>query len=138
MNSQETLRPKFFAARQFASILIDPWLIYAAGFYSGQMEKVLVGACRYCMFRPDPSEYKDVLDVVQKLVSIYGLIINHLNDEIWISHGDDKEFNELKSLKKNTPEYHKLRGRMCGIKDIDPNYHLREGHASESTSGIIR
>lgn len=129
LDPQETLRPKFYAAQSIARSSGDH--AYAIGFYAGQMEKVLAGACQYCMFRPNSQDIAQLEPLIRRLAEEYGLVAELYDGEFWISRRTP--LDRLKLLRKHSPEYHALRAKMCGIpvEEIDPEYHLRSGHAGD-------
>lgn len=58
---------------QFAGDDPDKIRIFAAGFVSGQCEKVYLGACRAAMFRPSLERSAMLLEVVHDMGQRYGL-----------------------------------------------------------------
>lgn len=101
---------------------------FAAGFIHGQAEKVASGACKAAMFRPS-DEWREVVEsICLSACRRYGLeLIMNDNDEFWIST-DISLVCALGYMKDNSPEWHAYRATLCGIRDIDPEYHKRPGH----------
>lgn len=105
--------------------------VFAAGFISGQAEKVYLGACSAAMFRPSAENFEIVSDIVQQVRTQYGLMAYVLIDEIWICKPE--YFDRVKSLKTipvNSPSWHLMRGLLTGVpmNDIDLEFHLRKGY----------
>jgi len=114
------------------------------------MEKVVSGACQFCMFRPDKEDENVLFPVISKLAETFGLyryILQYFDDQLnqkmteaWIfTHPDDYHLVEnLTQYNVNSCAWHIARATLCGIPAhlIDPRYHLRSGHAkTKSTSG---
>lgn len=133
MEKQETLRPKFYWGLELSTELDNPTFIFALGCYTGQMEKVIVGACRFCMFSPELKDCAVLSPMIKRLATKFGLEVNLLpnENEYWICKNEDiKWFHKMEIMEIDSKEFHELRGFMCGISldYIDPEYHLREGH----------
>lgn len=111
---------------RFTGLDPDKIPIFAAGFVSGEAEKVYLGACRAAMFRPS-SEWKEtLLAIVEDVAERYGLVIEMLKTsrgpEIWLCKDQDAvgTVRLISGLEENSPEWHIMRGHMCGV----PHYHL--------------
>lgn len=131
MKKQETLRAKFYYGREVALKYKNLELIYAIGFYAGQMEKVVSGACDYCMFRPELKDLEIIEEIIEELTKKFDLDFCLHDNEFWIfKYGNESSLLKMKEMTVNSDEYHVLRAKMCGIteEDIDPQYHLRDGH----------
>ena len=121
------MRDKFYEAEAEQACRGCPGLEFHAGFYAGQMEKVMAGACKFCMFRQngDEDEYAIMID---HIADIYGLVVHRLKDvpEYWCCLKENELwFFELLATEPDSPEWHRQRGSMCGIAEIDEAYHLR-------------
>ena len=109
--------------------------IFAAGFCSGQAEKVYLGACMAAMFRPSPEKRAMLLEVVQDIVQRYGLIVITIGEEIWISRPEySTAVQEIVNLGENSPDWHVRRGLLCGVPphEIDHKFHLRKGYGERA------
>jgi hypothetical protein len=116
---------------------MDPALIpvFAAGFVSGEAEKIYLGACRAAMFRPSEEWFKVVFDICLKVGHRYGLQVRILpfnrGREIWVVR--DTEVGDailkMQTVEENSEEWHEIRGRLCGVPGhkIDYQFHEREG-----------
>lgn len=140
MKDQETLRPKFFQGLELTEDLKTDKQIFAVGYYTGQMEKVFIGACRYCMFRPDPEDREELSEVINLLAGCFDLKVFCFYDEneYWVCKSSHASlFQDMMGAKFNSGEFHRLRAIMCGIdrRDIDPKYHEREGHKEHDKNG---
>lgn len=113
----------------------DKERLFAAGFVSGQAEKIFLGAYPAAMFRPSAEKLgwfgKIVVDVVRR----YDLKFRHVGKEIWIyrlEHRDRiSELTEMyDSEEENTPRWHGLRAELCGVPEaeIDLAFHERKGY----------
>lgn len=112
----------------------DPALVrvFAAGFVSGQAEKVYLGACRAAMFRPSAERYGMLIDVASDVARRYGLtVVTGVKFEIWICRDEWAPMvRTLKDAEENSRIWHECRGFLCGIpfEECDYEFHLREGH----------
>lgn len=110
---------------------------FVLGFLTGQAEKVKLGACNACMIRPPKQHLGTVESMAVDVANQYGLSVNmvstKLGDEIWISK-DPVFLNALKHVAENSPYWHKVRGRACGIPDIKivENWHEVKNDDSNS------
>jgi hypothetical protein len=117
---------------------MDPKLvpIFAAGFVTGQAEKIFLGACRAAMFRPSEEWQHMLIGTVLQIATRYGLhvatISTSIGDEIWIAAdiGTMLEIQRLPKLPENSPEWHFKRGCLCGISErkLDLQFHKRDGY----------
>lgn len=127
--------------------------LFAPGFILGQAEKVYLGACRAAMFRPEKRHRKLVGDVLFYACQQYDLrqIYLKTTGEYWLF---DKEYNAhmemiaLMSIRATEwpltddewYDYHKERGRLCGIPPwkIDGKYHEREPRHEPQRTRLLR
>lgn len=108
---------------------------FACGYVAGQAEKIYLGVCGAAMFRPGREHLPWYFAEVSKIAKTYGLhtsLVQHKDSdtaEIWI-HRKGLMMSDWMAKGLNTPEYHTIRARLCGIPeaDIDTQYHLRDGH----------
>ena len=107
---------------------------FAAGFVSGQAEKVYLGACAMAMFRPSQDRSGMIEDILCDVCPRYGLIWARILDEYSITRkGCEFRFHHLQRLVKDgevdTVQWHEYRGGECGIPpySIDPKFHERKG-----------
>lgn len=112
----------------------DKIRLFAAGFISGQAEKVY-GACRGVMFRPSPDWAARLLEVVRDVAARYGLIVRlaaRQNREIWLLRDEAAAalLEEAEELGVPVERFHLLRGALVGvpIEEIDLLFHERAGH----------
>ena len=113
----------------------DPFLLFGAGFVVGQAEKVYSGACFSAMFRPEAQYHNGLRDIVRAIVPVYGLMWGMWEDEIWLFHKDSyRALSDTLKLEKNSPDWHRQRAVLCGIRDadIDVRFHERYGEAGLS------
>jgi hypothetical protein len=125
------------ALGKYAGTDPDKIRLFAAGFVSGQAEKVYLGACRAAMFRPSADRLAMILDVIRDVANRYNLHIFHgacqTFDEIWLCRNVDVWHN-LQELYAtyvyNSPAWHAFRAELCGIpaEELDEAFHLRAGH----------
>ena len=113
----------------------DKEYLFAAGFVSGEAEKVYLGACPAAMFRPSSDNLWWLREVVIDVMRRYGLWHWQIGDELWIFRPDYfdqlKELEDLHEAKEvNTPRWHGLRAELCGVPEaeIDLAFHEREGY----------
>lgn len=136
MNGSKPTCGPFYKAALDNYAGIDPVKnrIFAAGFVSGQAEKVYLGACRAAMFRPSQDRYGDLIETAQDVADRYGLTVVApigKKQEVWICRtrwaGD---VHMLNGLIEDTAEWHELRAWLCGVPDeeVDRVFHLRDGH----------
>lgn len=110
---------------------------FAAGFVSGQAEKVYLGACRAAMFRPSQEKAGWMLEIVEDVCFRYGLSFYSpvgSKQEVWICRiwwaGD---VMDLRDMKEDSAAWHEKRAWLCGIPDaeVDREFHLRSGHGAK-------
>jgi hypothetical protein len=107
--------------------------LFAAGFVSGQAEKVYLGACRAAMFRPSPEKRDMLIEVVIEVAKRYELAVDYLLDEIWILRssfdGQWILFSSLLNQEVNSPAWHVWRALLCGVPvdEVDLEFHKRKG-----------
>ena len=102
---------------------------FHAGFAIGQAEKVASGACDGCMFRPAAEWRETCLEIDRDIAQRYGLHLVELNEEIWLVNDEGASWLEdLLNFPLNSPMWHTIRASICGIVDIDINYHERKGY----------
>lgn len=99
------------------------------GFISGQAEKVYLGACKAAMFRPSQELWDDELTIIQTVCHRYRLAHTVIEGEIWI-HRHGTLVGDWTKFPRNSPEWHYMRARACGIPpgEIDVKFHERPGH----------
>lgn len=112
---------------------------FAAGHVNGQAEKVYLGACIAAMFRPQPENHEWLLAIVEAIAGRYGLRVLCLSyvdrgtliNEIWISRRDSIIVSEWDKYPVNSPTWHSIRGRACGVPadEVDYVFHERRGYA---------
>lgn len=113
---------------------------FAAGFIVGQCEKVYIGACKAAMFRPSESAFHWLKEVVDDAAHTYGLTVTTIPAsgviEIWVSRSDP-DVSRMGLYQENSPEWHQLRARLCGIPadEVDTNFHERDGYAQKCDEG---
>ncbi len=107
---------------------------FAAGFVTGQAEKIYLGACDAAMFRPNKEDVNWLWPIVHDVCERYMLYSLSIGDEIWIFNRNDRQrLQELKELylngHENSPHWHAVRAGLCGIPwcRIDEEFHNREG-----------
>ena len=117
----------------------DPFLMraFAAGFVTGEAEKIYLGACAAAMFRPSKQHLDTLFRIALKASETYELSIRVLNcpdeTEIWLFFYDARVGDVIGAMEKtgrNTPTWHALRGVLTGVplREIDCEFHLRTGH----------
>ena len=114
--------------------------VFAAGFVSGQCEKVYLGACAAAMFRPSKRWYGDLLAIAKRSVDRYGLRLNIFRTssgtEIWVYAtrlvGERLMtlMHAIGSNEEGSPDWHEIRGELCGVpaSRIDLEFHERQGY----------
>lgn len=108
---------------------------FVTGFAAGQMEKLTLGACASAMFRPS-SAYRDWhRGIIGRLAALSGLCVTEIvvddDVEIWAYRPEyEYTLTQLKETEPNSPQWHTLRGALCGvpIRDIDEKFHERVGY----------
>lgn len=104
---------------------------FAAGFISGQAEKVFSGVCGAACFRPSEEHSQMVFEIVNDVSSRYGLHWFKTSDgEFWIfkDHLLEATIRNVSGIFESQPVlYHSIRASLCGIKEVDTAYHMREG-----------
>ena len=133
--SKPTCGPMYKEALElYAGFNPDKVRIFAAGFVSGQAEKVYLGACYAAMFRPSQDRYGMLLETVQDVAKRYGLaVVSPIGgkQEIWICRPEAIGVIErLHDIPEDCPKWHEHRGFLCGVprQEIDYQFHLRTGH----------
>lgn len=136
MKSNQTCGPLFLeCVKEFVSD-INLMKIFSAGHMTGQAEKIYLGACAAAMFRPNPEYQEWALVAALKIANIYKLEVSvfereEMKNEIWIhAPTATREIAMLKDVDFNSPEWHTLRGRLCGVPEynLDTEFHLRYGY----------
>lgn len=107
--------------------------LFAAGFISGQAEKVFLGACGAAMFRPSEAYAPMVRAIVIDCATRYDLLWTQEGAEIWIVRNAALLRTLVCCLERypeNSTEWHMVRGQLCGVPDseLDYEFHLREGY----------
>lgn len=115
----------------------DKVAVFAAGFVSGQAEKIYLGACQAAMFRPSPENHHMVMEIAVEVATRYGLSVDQLETsrgvEIWLCGSPTVALmirNLSTAVRENTPRWHEERGLLCGIspEQIDHKFHERTGY----------
>jgi hypothetical protein len=105
---------------------------FAAGFVSGQAEKVYLGAAPAAMFRPSGERFDMVADIVADVASRYGLTWHHVGGEIWLCRDmlAVRMLNEMREIERDSAVWHRQRAMLCGIpeNEVDVKFHLRRGY----------
>ena len=117
--------------------------VYAAGFVSGQAEKVYLGACQAAMFRPSEENFEMLYEVVQDVAHRYFLYVELLDTlrgvEIWVCRtiSVSRSACNLRLCEENSGMWHRERASLCGIPEIevDPFFHERNGFGDAGSSG---
>ncbi len=107
---------------------------FAAGFMTGQAEKVWCGACKAAMFRPDTSQHDELLgEIIQDVAGQYGLFYERYvfagEVEYWIaSSGWWFLVDRLTEMKYDTPKWHLHRAALCGVSpwNVELDYHKQK------------
>lgn len=109
--------------------------LFAAGFVSGQAEKVYLGACLAAMFRPSPERREAVQRIVADVCMRYGLTFQFLGDEVWIGRPGrlGNAIADIQRHPKDTPMHHRVRGIYCGVppRELDDFFHERRGYLEQ-------
>ena len=109
--------------------------IFAAGFISGEAEKIYLGACSAAMFRPSADWFDRVFNICHQVARRYELLVRVLDTtkgcEIWILRSNlfAEMIVQLAGYGENTAEWHRVRGRLCGVPEheLDSAFHERSG-----------
>lgn len=135
--SKATCGPLYKAGLEsFTGMDPDKIPIFAAGFISGQAEKIYLGACQAAMFRP-PKEWVGVVsEIAHEVADRYGLegvcLPTSRGEELWMvrSPAVRTSILGLLDMPENSPEWHERRGLLCGVPPyhIDVNFHERSGY----------
>ena len=108
--------------------------LFAAGFVSGEAEKVYLGACSAAMFRPSQDRMGMLSEIVEDVCQRYGLVsFDGGRGELWICRNMDvwEALREMHAMvPANSEEWHRRRAELCGIPlgEVDVNFHERAGH----------
>lgn len=110
--------------------------LFAAGFISGQAEKLYLRACSAAMFRPSAMHLDMVREIVAEVATRYGLLTTELPTsrgvEVWIcsSPAVKMAIDKLPEDGENSAIWHRRRGVLCGIPPhlIDLAFHERSGY----------
>ena len=124
------------ALQQYTGGDIDKVRIFAAGWIHAQAEKVALGACRGCMFRPS-AEHRELVDeLALDAAERYGLHFRYYvaTGEFWLT-SDARGLEIAMQQPLNSPLWHTLRGSLCGVSmlDIDIKFHERKGYGQTYT-----
>lgn len=105
---------------------------FAAGFVSGEGEKVYLGASPAAMFRPSERQYGSMIrEVLNDVAARYELTWTRILGEYWIYRGQyAQQIDELRFLEIDSPEWHRLRAKLCGVPEVevDEHFHMRKGY----------
>lgn len=103
---------------------------FSAGFICGQAEKVHSGACDACMVRPRESDMEATDAACRVAEQVYGLVYRTDGREIWLIRREAvAAWGATMGMEVNSPEYHRARAALCGIRDVDEKFHERFGSA---------
>ena len=105
--------------------------VFAAGFMTGQAEKVWCGACKAAMFRPETPAHDNLLgEIIPDVAGHYGLFYERYlfegEVEYWIASSTWWFLvDRLTDMECNTPAWHLQRAALCGVdpQQIDLEYH---------------
>ena len=110
--------------------------VFAAGFVTGQAEKVWCGACKAAMFRPETPAHDNLLDeIIPDVAGHYGLSWERfrLQGEIeyWIATSENwgRVVEVLtEGAEVNSPTWHLQRAALCGVSthQVDLEYHKQK------------
>ncbi len=120
--------------QSFTAMESESVRLFAAGFVSGQAEKVHLGACKAAMFRPSEDRWRMIMAIVEEVCRRYELVVFEAGiGEIWICRDMDvwKELLDLHAhVGRNSATWHRRRAEMCGINPamIDENFHERKNY----------
>jgi len=133
MNSKPTCGPLYKAGLDnYCGDDPERVRLFAAGFVSGQAEKVYLGACRAAMFRPSAERLAMLMTVVKEVAERYGLVWLAVENEVWLCRDRDAErtVKEMAGRIPNSPGWHRLRADLCGVPraECDEYFHLRHGY----------
>ncbi len=107
---------------------------FAAGFMTGQAEKVWCGACKAAMFRPETPAHDTLLaEIIQDVAGQYGLFYERYlfegEVEYWVATSRWWFLvDRLTEMKCNTGLWHLHRAALCGIdaEQVDLEYHKQK------------
>ena len=118
---------------------------FAVGMVTGNAEKVYLGACKACMFRPGSSAgLAFLLFAVHAVCETYHLEfeVEKFSEElteIWVFRPDNHEYvKRLHDHEVNSRAWHRYRAMLCGVPsgEVDTEFHLRRG-AGDNVDGRI-
>ena len=113
--------------------------IWAAAFVCGQAEKVMIHSCEAAMFRPSADRRTFLVDIVDRVALIYGLMwmpigvtyAGEKTQEIWLCRNGEAErtVQSLRTVEQDSPAWHAIRAGLCGIpsSEVDFAFHQRQG-----------
>lgn len=104
---------------------------FAAGFVSGQAEKVHLGACTAAMFRPSEEKRPLIQAILDDVLPRYGLVAQWIGDEVWISRSEScQRVRGMLDFVVNSEFWHRIRGKLCGVphEELDLMFHERRGY----------
>lgn len=107
---------------------------FAAGFVSGQAEKVYLGACKAAMFRPSAETRGWLVPIIDSVCDRYDLRKTFIAREIWITRPVNCDLViAMIALEPNSMAWHHMRGELCGIpeEERDLRFHERTGYAEK-------
>jgi hypothetical protein len=138
-NEKKTCGELMQSFRQKYNNSEDEYMAFQAGFMLGQAEKVYLGACQACMFRPSQKYFQAVLKLAGMVADIYELRVEVVKCEystetpyeIWLY---DPSYETMvlswTHEKLNSDGWHLRRAFACGIPvhKIDLEFHKRSGY----------
>lgn len=131
---KETCGPNYQRAMKMFHVDTDGVArVFAAGFISGQAEKIKLGACQAAMFRPSPERLDTIAETAHNVCQIYGLHTRIVDDEVWIYRLEVAEMidklQDRPTLQVNSKEWHFIRGALTGVPATDIDYCFHERSA---------
>jgi hypothetical protein len=114
----------------------EAFAAHALGFMHGQAEKVMSGACRAFMVRPDATWMAWACRGMHLVCQHYGLLqcTDLRNGEIW-GCADEQVRRRLQWVlrygEKNNAAWHIRRAELCGIQAVDTRYHERSTYGAK-------
>jgi hypothetical protein len=106
--------------------------LFAAGFVSGQAEKVYLGACKAAMFRPSEETFESIVTILRDVCQRYGLIFQEIDGELWLSRPENAKtvLEDVRRFEPKSEWSHRVRGKLCGIPEaeLDLKFHERQGY----------
>lgn len=143
MKEKQTCGPLYKAGLEsFTGMDAEKIPLFAAGFVSGQAEKIYLGACQAAMFRPSADYHKMVALIVVEVAGRYDLRVATLRTsrglEIWLCRSIFvvRSIGMIGGFGENSTLWHERRGTLCGVpaSEIDNEFHKRHGYGESCDS----